>query len=133
MDIDASTVKKTLLWLLLLPCLGGVGLGAWAILDDLSTHTDEWDGFGVLIGAVLAGTCLLLGVLAALSLALHRSHPAASTALGVTAGALVTAGSVALLTTTPWTLPTLVAGAALVLSTAVARPEGPRRHAAVSR
>ena len=119
-------------WVVVVPGLALVVLGATYAADDLADRTEEYDGLGVLAGVLVAGTGLLVVVLAVLIALVARHRPRVAGVVAVLLGlATVWAG---LHTETAALLTVLtVAGAALaVLGAAVAvRPADPRGSARV--
>lgn len=72
-----TTVRRILLWSVLVLGVAGIGLGLFVIADDLAETTDMWHGLGIAIGAALAVACLVLCVLAGFGLRSMRRRGAA--------------------------------------------------------
>jgi hypothetical protein len=66
----ARTITIALAFLLAVASLAGIGLGLYAVVDDLRVRTDDWDGLAAALGGLLAGYCAVTLVLCALAVAL---------------------------------------------------------------
>lgn len=76
-----------------------VALGIWVMAEDVSTHSDEWDGLGLIIGILLVFGGLLWSLpYAILALWLKRARRAGRALTPVaTASAVLAGGLLALL------------------------------------
>ena len=111
-----SLLRQALFWSVLVLGVVGIGVGLYAIAEDMSDTTDAWHGFGIAIGTVLAVPCLALCVLAGFGLRSMRRHGAAGgRAQAVTIGLLLVL-LLMLVGLTPFLLLPVALGAALLLS-----------------
>lgn len=63
-----ATLRRVLLWVVLVLGVAGIGLGLYVVTEDMAETTDMFHGLGVAIGLALAVPCLVLCVLAGFGL-----------------------------------------------------------------
>lgn len=79
----ARSAFRVLTGLVAAVAAAGVVLGAWMVLEDMASHTDEFDGLGVVIGAMVLVAALVGGAMAVTALALVGRRPLVARVLGV--------------------------------------------------
>ena len=85
-----STLRRALFWSVLVLGVIGIGVGLYAIAEDMSDTTDDWHGFGIAIGTILAVPCLVLCLLAGLGLrSMRRGGPTGGRVHAVVIGFLL--------------------------------------------
>lgn len=63
-----ATLRRVLLWVVLVLGVAGIGLGLYVVAEDMAETTEMFHGLGVAIGLALAVPCLVLCVLAGFGL-----------------------------------------------------------------
>jgi len=120
-----TTLRRVGFWSVLALGVPAIGLGLFAIAEDMSDTTDDWHGFGIAIGLVLAVPCLVLCVLAGFGLrSMRRGGPDGGRVHALVVGLLLVA-ILMFVGLTPFVLLPVALGAALLLSV-LADPEGSR-------
>jgi hypothetical protein len=111
----------------------GAAFGAVLVVDDQSSHTDDWDGFGTFLGLLVAGPGLVLVAVATLVWWLSRrdlrSAAMVLCGLGVVVaglGVLLAAGTGAIVSGTVTVVGLAMAGAGLAAAS-VDSPGGSAR------
>ena len=111
-----STLRKAMFWSVIVLAVPAIGFGVFAILEDMSDTTDDWHGFGIAIGLVLAVPCLLLCLLAGFGLrSMRRRGPHGGRVHALVVGVLLVAVLI-FVGLTPFLLLPAMLGAALLLS-----------------
>lgn len=108
-----TRLRRVLFWVVVVACVPGVAVGAYAVVEDLRYTDDMWHGFGIMIGLLLGVPCLCAAVLAGFGLRAMRRGPAAGRihALALGCALLLT---LLLVTATPVVLLPAGVGALLV-------------------
>ena len=120
-----STLRRAGFWSVLVLGVAGIGVGLYAIADDMAETTDTWHGFGIALGLLLAGPCLVLGVLAGFGLrSMHRHGSDGGRPQAVALGLLLVM-FLMLAGLTPFVLLPVTLGVALLLSVLADRSWGP--------
>ena len=120
-----STLRRVLLWLVLVVGVVGAGGGGVLVVADLADTSDEWHGLMAAVGAVLGVPCLLSALLAGLALRQVRRHGAAG---GRTLSLVLGAGLVLLLlmaTLSPVFVAPALVGGLLVAAVVAESQAGP--------
>jgi Ca2+/Na+ antiporter len=104
---------------------GGLVLGFSLVLDDASSQGEMFDGLGLAIGGMIAGTALVAGALCVVAMVLAERRWPVARVLGVVLSLVVAAVAFPLGKDSPWTL--LVLAFALLLLLVAALPRGADR------
>lgn len=110
------TLRRAAFWSVLVLSVPAIGVGLYAIAEDMSDTTDSWHGFGIAIGLILAAPCLVLGVLAGFGLRSMRRRGAAGGRVQAIVLGLLLVALLMLVGLTPVLLLPVTLGAALLLS-----------------
>jgi hypothetical protein len=110
------TLRRATFWLVLVLSVPAIGLGLYAIAEDMSDTTDDWHGFGIAIGLLLAVPCLVFCVLAGFGLRAMRRRGAAGGRVHALVLGLLLVALLMVVTLSPVLLLPVTMGAALLLS-----------------
>lgn len=110
------TLRKAMFWSVLVLSVPAIGFGLYAIAEDMSDTTDDWHGFGIAIGLILAVPCLVFCLLAGFGLRSMRRRGAAGGRVHATVLGLLLVALLMVVTLSPVLLLPVTLGAALLLS-----------------
>jgi len=69
-----ATLRRAVFWSVLVLGVPAIGLGLYAVAEDMADTTDAWHGFGIALGLLLAVPCLVLCLLAGFGLRSMRRN-----------------------------------------------------------
>jgi hypothetical protein len=110
------TLRKATFWSVLVLAVPAIGLGLYAVAEDMSDTTDAWHGFGIALGLLLAVPCLVFCLLAGFGLRSMRRRGAAGGRVHATVLGLLLVALLMVVGLTPVLLLPVALGAALLLS-----------------
>lgn len=121
-------MRMALLLTIAAAALLALGFALWLVTDDLSSHSDEFDGLGVFFGLAIAAPAALAGGGCVIALVLMRRRPSAEPPVSGILGLSMAVPSAAALVHAQlgWSAPLLVVALGLVLT---AWPDARRRGA----
>jgi hypothetical protein len=111
-----STLRKAAFWSVLVLGVPAIGLGLYVVADDMSDTTDDWHGFGIAIGLILAVPCLVFCLLAGFGLRSMRRRGAAGGRVLATVLGMLLVALLMVVGLSPFLLLPVALGAALLLS-----------------
>lgn len=110
------TLRRATFWSVLVLGVPAIGLGLYAIAEDMSDTTDTWHGFGIALGLLLAVPCLVFCLLSGFGLRSMRRLGAAGGRVHATVLGLLLVALLMVVTLTPVLLLPITLGVALLLS-----------------
>ena len=111
-----TTLRRAGFWSVLALGVPAIGVGLYAVAEDMKDTTDMWHGFGIALGLGLAVPCLVLCVLAGFGLrSIRRRGPHGGRVQALVVGVLLVAGLI-FVGLTPFLLLPVTMGAALLVS-----------------
>lgn len=111
-----TTLRKATFWSVLVLGVPAIGLGLYVVAEDMADTTDDWHGFGIALGLLLAVPCLVFCLLAGFGLRSMRRRGAAGGRVPATVLGLLLVALLMAVGLTPVLLLPVTLGAALLLS-----------------
>ena len=110
------TLRRATFWSVLVLSVPAIGLGLYTIAEDMFDTTDDWHGFGIALGLLLAVPCLVFCLLAGFGLRSMRRRGAAGGRVQATVLGLLLVALLMVVGLSPFLLLPVTLGVALLLS-----------------